>query len=235
MQNRKPQKMYERSDSSVAQRLVLAMSGAACVAIAWWLLVGGGLETCAHIFGRTWEPGDEVRRICLAVALSIYYIRLLFTWFVFLKRGLAWSEVLAIAPWLLCIFAVLAIAGGRNASRAGFVFGVGVMLFGIGSWMNSHAEYTRHKWKLRPENRGQLYTKGLFRYTRHPNYLGDLLSFSGLCLIAGVWWTMFIPLLMLAGFVFVNIPALDAHLSKHYGATFDEYAAHTNKLIPFIY
>ena len=82
---------------------------------------------------------------------------------------------------------------------------------------------------------GKLYTGGLFRYTRHPNYLGDLLSFSGLSLMSGAWITATIPVLMLAGFVFVNVPMLDAHLRDHYGAAFDEYARSTRKLIPFLW
>jgi steroid 5-alpha reductase family enzyme len=111
----------------------------------------------------------------------------------------------------------------------------GIVLFLTGSWMNSYAEYARHKWKQRAENRGRLYTLGLFRYSRHPNYLGDLISFSGLCLIAGRWITAVVPLMMLCGFVFANIPMLDAHLHDHYGTAFDEYAKRTRKLIPFLY
>ena len=87
----------------------------------------------------------------------------------------------------------------------------------------------------RPENRCRLYTLGLFRYSRHPNYLGDLVSFSGLCLVAGSAITAVIPALMLAGFVFVNIPVLDAHLHTKYGTAFEEYARQTRKLIPFLY
>jgi steroid 5-alpha reductase family enzyme len=101
--------------------------------------------------------------------------------------------------------------------------------------MNSYAELERERWKRRPQNRGRLYTLGLYRFSRHPNYFGDVLSFTGLALLTGRWETLFIPLLMLAGFVFVNIPMLDAHLHEHYGAAFGEYAARTRKLIPFVY
>jgi protein-S-isoprenylcysteine O-methyltransferase Ste14 len=73
------------------------------------------------------------------------------------------------------------------------------------------------------------------RYTRHPNYLGDVISFTGLCLISGRWLTGLIPLIMLAGFIFANIPLLDSHLHEHYGAEFDQYATRTRKLIPFFY
>jgi steroid 5-alpha reductase family enzyme len=108
-------------------------------------------------------------------------------------------------------------------------------LFLIGSWANTYAEFDRNRWRARPENRGHLYTGGLFRYTRHRNYLGDLLSFSGLCLFAGRWLTGIIPALMLLGFVFVNIPMLDAHLRAHHGEDFESYARRTSKLIPFLY
>jgi steroid 5-alpha reductase family enzyme len=140
-----------------------------------------------------------------------------------------------IAPWVLCIYLLLSLAGGTNPSPPEMAGAAGIVLFLTGSWMNSYAEYARHKWKQRAENRGRLYTLGLFRYSRHPNYLGDLISFSGLCLIAGRWITAVVPLMMLCGFVFANIPMLDAHLHDHYGTAFDEYAKRTRKLIPFLY
>ncbi len=80
-----------------------------------------------------------------------------------------------------------------------------------------------------------LYTEGFFWYSRHPNYLGDVISYSGLCLIAGSWVTVVLPLITCAGFVFVNIPALDAHLHTQCQDSFEEYAGRTKKLIPFIY
>jgi steroid 5-alpha reductase family enzyme len=205
------------------------------VLLAWWLLTADGLRVVGSWMGWAWLPGDAVRRILLVAAFSIYYVRLLFTEFVFLKRGVGWSEVSMIAPWLLVIVLLLAIAGGTKGTPIGWEASAGGVLFVLGSWMNSYAEYARDVWKGKPEHRGQLYTLGLFRYSRHPNYLGDLLSFSGLCLISGVWVTAIIPLIMLAGFVFVNIPALDAHLRDHYGNAFDEYARHTRKLVPYVY
>ena len=236
MQKRDLQRsMYELRDASVAQRVTLAAAGAICVALVWWLLFGGGIGAAGAWSGWSWRSGDTLRRGCLGAALSVYYVRIFFTEFVFLKRGISWSEVFTIAPWLLCIFVRLGIAGGTNRAAFGAAEDIGVAFFILGSWMNSYAEYTRHVWKERSENRGKLYTRGLFRYSRHPNYFGDLLSFSGLCLISGVWVTAVIPLLMLAGFVFVNIPVLDSHLHDHYGVTFDEYARRTRKLIPFVY
>lgn len=229
------QNMYELRDPSTAQRFTLVALIGACAVLAWWLLWGGGIAAAGACFGWSWKSGDALRRAFLAVALSIYFIRLLFTQFVFLKRGISWAEVFTIAPWVLFIYLLLAIMGGTNPATLGLAGAVGTILFLLGSWVNSYAEYQRNAWKQQAENRGKLYTLGLFRYTRHPNYFGDLLSFSGLCLIAGRWVTAIIPALMLSGFVFVNVPALDAHLGDRYGIAFEEYARKTRKLIPFLY
>ncbi|HYL74285.1 MAG TPA: DUF1295 domain-containing protein [Bryobacteraceae bacterium] len=229
------QRMYEVGATTRAPCIMLAASGAVCVAVAWWLLFFGGLQTFDRWFGEAWTPGDVVRRSCLAVGFSIYYARILFTEFVFLTRGMAWSEAFTIAPWMAIIFLLLGIAGGTNTEPFGASGSIGVALFLLGSWMNSYAEYARYVWKQRPENSGRLYTEGLFHYSRHPNYFGDLLLFTGLCLISEAWITAIIPLSMLALFAFVNVPILDCHLRDHYGAAFDDYAIRTRKLIPFIY
>jgi len=226
--------LYAKYGNSVAQRVAMTIAVGACVALAWWLLFGGTGFVGAW-FGRSWAPGDAARRLCLALMFAIYFVRLLLTQFVFLTRAVGWSEVCMIVPWILGIYLLLAIAGGRNPAPFGAVAGAGAILFVLGSWMNSYAECARHVWKRRPENRGRLYTHGLFRYSRHPNYLGDLISFSGLCLVSGRWITVVIPSIMLTGFVFANIPMLDSHLHDHYGAAFDAYAARTSKLIPFVY
>jgi protein-S-isoprenylcysteine O-methyltransferase Ste14 len=227
--------IYAAHGSSVAQRIAIAAAVGLCLCAAFWLLLDDGISKSGAWFGWDWIPGDKARRTWLAAALAVYFIRLLFTQFVFLKRAIRWSEACMIAPWVLFIYLFLAIAGGTNPAPIGVKEVVGVVLFVFGSWMNSYAEFARHVWKQHPENRGRLYTLSLFRYSRHPNYLGDLLSFSGLCLISGRWETVVIPLIMLSGFVFANIPMLDSHLHEHYGAAFDEYAARTSKLIPFLY
>jgi protein-S-isoprenylcysteine O-methyltransferase Ste14 len=227
--------MYELGGVSAAQRAALAVLAGGCVLLAWWLLAGPGVIDLGGWFGLKWSSGDAGRRICLAAGFSVYYVRILSTEFALLNRGVGWNEVFTIALWLLIIVLLLGVAGGTNPSPIGLVAIVGILLFAGGSWTNTYAEYARHVWKQKPENKGHLYTGGLFRFSRHPNYLGDLLSFSGLCMISGAWITASIPVLMLAGFVFVNIPVLDSHLHDHYGNEFDAYAQRTRKLIPFVY
>jgi protein-S-isoprenylcysteine O-methyltransferase Ste14 len=227
--------MYDIREASLAPKIALVVSVALWVVLSWWVLFHGGLSHLGARFGRTWLPGDLLRRDCLAAAFSIYCIRLFFTTFVFLRRGIPWGGVITVSLWILCIFLTMAIGGGINTSSLGPTAILGIVLFLLGSWINSYSEYQRHVWKQQPCNKGKLYTEGFFRISRHPNYLGDVILFSGLSLIAGAWPTIAIPVIMLAGFVFANIPMLDSHLHDHYGAAFDDYAKRTRKLIPFVY
>ena len=234
------QSMYDWRDSSTLQRVVMALVVFASAVMAWWLLFWGGLSTlnecCFHLWAHSpWQLGNPVRRLLLVVALSVYFFRLLLTLFVFFKRGICWNEAAVVAGWVALIYLVISVAGGSNQAPVALAAGAGVVLFLFGSWMNTWAEYTRHQWKQQPENHGRLYTTGLFRLCRHPNYLGDLLSFSGLALIVGRWIAATIPAVMLLGFIFGNVPMLDAHLAEGYGADFAAYARRTRKLIPFVY
>ena len=112
---------------------------------------------------------------------------------------------------------------------------LGLTLYVAGSLLNTASEFQRKTWKDRPENRGQLYTGGLFQYAIHINYFGAQMLFTGYAVITGSVWTVIVPLLMMAGFLFFNIPELDAYLKKRYGEEFTAYAARTRKFVPFLY
>jgi len=148
---------------------------------------------------------------------------------------MGWGEAVLIAVWVLVIDLLFALLGGANPSAAGFVTALGVVLYAVGSWLNTGSELQRKWWKERPENAGRLFTGGLFRYAVHINYFGDELLFTGYALITGRGWTLLIPLLMLVGFFFFSIPELDRHLRAHYGADFDSYVRRSRRFVPFLY
>jgi steroid 5-alpha reductase family enzyme len=77
--------------------------------------------------------------------------------------------------------------------------------------------------------------RGLWRYTRHPNYFGEFCVWWGLYLLAlcaGGWWTVFSPLIMTVLLLKVSGVAL---LEKDIGDRrpgYREYATRTNAFFP---
>lgn len=224
-------KMYGLRDPSVAQRLTLAGFAGVWVAVAWWLLFSGGLAAAGGWFGRNWMPGDPVRRACLGAAFSIYYIRILFTEFVFLKRGVSWSEVFSIVMSICCWALPAERTQTRRAWCSRWAWRCSCWAPGSNSLGRIHAAHL----ETAAGESGPAVHRGIIPVFACPNYFGDLVSFSGLALTSGAWLASVIPAIMLAGFVFFNIPILDAHLRDHYGAAFEQYARRTRKSIPFVY
>jgi len=79
--------------------------------------------------------------------------------------------------------------------------------------------------------------RGLWRYTRHPNYLGDALLWWGLFLVcaaaADMLFTVFSPLLMTFLLLRVSgVPLLEASL-KERRPGYAEYIRRTSSFVPW--
>ena len=79
--------------------------------------------------------------------------------------------------------------------------------------------------------------RGLWRYSRHPNYFGELLFWFSLWLFAmaaspAFWWTIIGPLAMLFMFVFASIPMMD-NRSNERRPGYAEYQRRTPALLPW--
>lgn len=209
-------------------------------ALAFAILISGWL-----MFGDPrgiWYPlqgflirGDLLRRGLLWACGGVYFIRLVFTLFVFFKRKLSWIEAITISVLMAPVLFAFMVVGGNSQEPLGILDLFGLFLYVLGSFLNTYAEHSRHIWKKKPENRGQLYTQGLFKYAMHINYLGDSLLFTGFAVIAHNLTTFLIPFFMTLNFVVILIPSLDRHLARKYGKEFDDYAASTKKLVPKLY
>jgi steroid 5-alpha reductase family enzyme len=82
---------------------------------------------------------------------------------------------------------------------------------------------------------GALMDQGLWAWSRHPNYLGEILFWVSLWLFAlnaapSSWWTVVGPLGMVGLFVFASIPLLDER-SRERRPAFEAYAARTPALL----
>ena len=179
--------------------------------------------------------GNYNRQLILISCVLFYILRLIITTFVFLKRKFVWTEALVVAGLMsLALFSFVHIGGSRPIEINALDYS-GIIVYLTGSWINTQSEFTRHIWKRNKDHQGKLYTAGLFKYSMHINYFGDILLFTGLALITQSYSLFIIPLVMALNFIFFVIPRLDKYLATKYGVEFTEYASRTKKLIPGIY
>lgn len=113
--------------------------------------------------------------------------------------------------------------------------------FGAGLWTVGFAfeaigDAQLRRFRAEPANAGKVMDRGLWRYTRHPNYFGDATLWWGFFVIAlnspGGWWTIISPVLMT--FVLARItgvPILERHMRRTKPG-YEEYARRTSALFP---
>jgi steroid 5-alpha reductase family enzyme len=85
----------------------------------------------------------------------------------------------------------------------------------FGWYLEIAAETERKKFKDNPENKGKLYTRGLFTFARHINYGAYLLRKSSQALVCGGWkWGLGVAIYHFLDFAKRGIPVLDVYCEK---------------------
>jgi steroid 5-alpha reductase family enzyme len=143
--------------------------------------------------------------------------------------------VFALQAVLAWIIAAPLAAGISGAAPLGLLDFVGIALWVFGFLFETSGDWQLARFKANPDNRGKVMDRGLWSYTRHPNYFGEACLWWGYWLIAvsaGGWWTLFAPLLMSVLLLKVSGVAL---LEKDIGErrpAYRDYIARTNAFIP---
>ncbi|MES2552100.1 MAG: DUF1295 domain-containing protein [Pseudomonadota bacterium] len=138
---------------------------------------------------------------------------------------------------LLAWVVSLPLLGGINSTASLQALDVaGALLWLFGFTWESTGDWQLAKFKARPSNKGKVMDKGLWAYSRHPNYFGEFCLWWGYFLIAlsaGAWWSIASPLLMTLLLLKVSGVSL---LEKDIGERRPGYAAYikrTNAFFPW--
>ena len=126
-------------------------------------------------------------------------------------------------------------AADRSAALSATVI-PGLVVFLVGLGFEAIGDEQLRRFKADPANRGKVMDRGLWRYTRHPNYFGDASVWWGLWLVAlpagGTWWTFIGPAVMTLLLVRVSGKAmLERDISKRRPG-YAEYIRHTSGFFP---
>lgn len=153
-----------------------------------------------------------------------FYLRTYFQ--VFILQGAL--LLLIVSPAILSTLYV-----GNNLNILDFL---GIVIWIVGFVFESVGDLQLMKFIKNPENKGKLLQTGLWKYTRHPNYFGEVAQWWGISIIALSVPFGFLGILGAATITFLilkvsGIPMLENKMQDH--PDFKEYARKTNKFFPW--
>ncbi|HEY4247848.1 MAG TPA: DUF1295 domain-containing protein [Lacunisphaera sp.] len=227
--------LYAEKSKSWLQKGTITMAEFVLLLCAYWILFGEVGRTVEEWMNVSPVSPVPVRRYVIFGFSVIIFLRMTFMMFVLMHRRIPWSEAFTIPFAFALYYLGFAVLSLPSQSLLSAWDGGAIFIFLMGCYLNTASEISRHRFKRDPDNRNRLYTGGLFSLARHINFFGDILWVCAYAAITHSWWSSFIPLFTFSFFAFYNVPALDRHLAKRYGAVFEQYAARTKKLIPFVW
>ena len=131
---------------------------------------------------------------------------------------------------------ILAAGAGRTPARLGWLDLAGTLVWAAGFAFESIGDAQLARFKRDPANRGAVMDRGLWRYTRHPNYFGDALVWWGLGIIGLATpfgpWALIGPALMTFLLVRVSGVALLERDIAERRPGYAEYVRRTSAFIP---
>jgi len=149
-----------------------------------------GLRLALHILIRNWGHGED-------------------------RRYQAWRAQYGTRFWWVSLFTVFGLQGVllwaiSLVLQVGQISAIpttlvmldllGAIIWAVGFIFEALADWQLYRFKADPENKGKVMNKGLWAYSRHPNYFGESLVWWGLFLITlatpGSAWTVISPMVI---------------------------------------
>lgn len=186
-----------------------------------------GVRLAGYILWRNWGHGEDRRYQAMREYRGGHFWWVSF-FTVFLLQG--------VLIWLIAapLFVVQMSAVPPTWT---WTDGVGLFCWGVGFFFESVGDWQLARFQADPANRGRVMRKGLWAYTRHPNYFGDAMVWWGYFFFAlsvpGGGWTIVSPLLMTFLLLKVSGVALLEQTITERRPEYREYIASTNAFLPW--
>jgi len=188
------------------------------------LVVIWSLRLASHLAWRNWGKPEDHRYRAIRANHS---------------PGFAWKSLFivfglqAALAWVISLPLYAAIVATADL---GMLDAVGVAVVLVGLLIETVADLQLARFRARPANRGAVLDRGLWHYSRHPNYFGEACVWWGLWLIAlagGAWWSIVASLLMTFLLVKISgVALLEKDIAERRPA-YRDYLARTSPFIPW--
>ena len=185
-----------------------------------------GIRLSAYLWWRNHGAGEDPRYQAMRRrAGDAFAARSLVT--VFLLQG--------VLMWIVSLPVQLAMTP-TEPQGVGPLALVGVVVWGIGLFFEVVGDAQLARFRAAPDSAGQVMDKGLWRYTRHPNYFGDFCVWWGIFLVAaettdaryGVIGPIVMSILLLR---VSGVTLLERSISRRRPG-YEEYIARTSSFFP---
>ncbi|MEE3851687.1 DUF1295 domain-containing protein [Gordonia sp. LSe1-13] len=218
-----------------------------------WGLGFVGIAWLALILG----PGDATRRWLFAVLVTVWGLRL--SWHMYQKSAgkgedPRYTELLersggsdlvtvarkifgtqGISQWFVSLPIQVSAVSDATTGLWWIVLVAGIALWVLGFAFEAIGDAQLRRFKADPANKGKIMDRGLWSWTRHPNYFGDSSIWWGIWLIAASSWpgvlTVLSPVAMTYFLVYATgARLLEESMSKRPG--YPEYQRRTSYFLP---
>ena len=194
------------------------------------LVVVWGIRLAYHIFRRNMAKGEDPRYTAWRAKWGRTFVWRSYLQ-VFLLQGL-FMLVIALPVVLVNTHRWDA---GRPVAEGLFTL-AGILVWVLGFFFEAVGDAQLARFKKDPANKGKIMDRGLWRYTRHPNYFGESLMWGGIFIIAlevpSGWMTVASPLLITFLLAKVSgVPMLERRYAGN--AAFQDYARRTSAFVPW--
>ena len=142
---------------------------------------------------------------------------------------------------LLTAAAALAVITGGAREPLGVIGIVGIAIWAAGMLIEIVADRQKSNFKANPDNAGRFINIGLWAWSRHPNYFGEIVLWTGMAIVAipvlqgWQWATLISPVFVAFLLIKVSgIPLLEAKADRRWGGEddYEEYKRRTPVLVP---
>jgi steroid 5-alpha reductase family enzyme len=185
-----------------------------------------GVRLGTYLLWRNWGGGEDYRYQAMRRHYGPRF------WLVSLAVVFGLQGVLM---WIVSLPVQLAIASPGPAALGALDF-LGTLLIAVGIGFETVGDLQLAHFKSDPASKGRVMDRGLWRYTRHPNYFGDTV----------VWWGLYCfalatghPLAIVGPLVMTylltrlsGVPLLEKKLTKTREG-YAEYVARTSSFVPW--
>lgn len=187
-----------------------------------------GLRLSLYLSWRNWGKGEDPRyggwrkkagdRFWLVSLFKVFILQAVFLWVISIALQMG---QLAAEPDTLT-----------------WLDGMGIFVWAIGFLFEAAGDWQLARFKADPINKGRVMDRGLWAYTRHPNYFGEFLVWWGIYLItlatSNGWWTIFSPVIVTAVLLkMTGIPLTEKGLVENRPG-YGDYIKRTSAFVPWL-